>query len=129
MQDVSHLAVDRHRRRRRLCAGERRLALLVVAQVRIRMFARISPALVAFVGSVLLLAGLLGALYWTSQPNYKTGASEPLEIYCAAAMVKTIEAVAKEYEAEFGQPVILHPGPSRAILVRLEDARKGDLFL
>jgi molybdenum ABC transporter molybdate-binding protein len=88
------------------------------------MFSRLSPALVAFGGSILLLGGLIGALYWISLPVYK-----PLELYCAAAMVRTVETIAKDYEAEYGQQVLIHPGPSQAILVRMEEAKAGDLFL
>ncbi len=40
------------------------------------MLSRFSPALVAFGGSVLLLAGLIGALYWISRPNYTADAAE-----------------------------------------------------
>jgi molybdate transport system substrate-binding protein len=93
------------------------------------MLSRFSPALVAFGGSVLLLAGLIGALYWISRPNYTADAVDPLEIYCAAAMVKTVDTIAREYEAAFGQQVIIHTGSSQAILVRMEEAKRGDLFL
>lgn len=87
------------------------------------MFARVSPALAVFGGSVLLLAGLLGALYWTP------ASAKPLEIYCAAAMVKTVDTIAKDFEAECGQQVIIHPGSSRAVLNQMAEAQKGDLFL
>jgi molybdenum ABC transporter molybdate-binding protein len=93
------------------------------------MLSRFSPALIAFSGSVLLLAGLIGALYWISRPNYTHKAADPLEVYCAAAMLKTVEAIAADYEAEYGQRVLLHSGSSQAIFVRMEDAKKGDLFL
>jgi molybdenum ABC transporter molybdate-binding protein len=93
------------------------------------MLSRFSPALVVFAGSAVLLAGLVGGLWWISRPDYSGDAADPLEIYCAAAMVKTVEAVAKDYEKEYGQRVIFHPGPSQAILVQMEEAKKGDLFL
>jgi molybdenum ABC transporter molybdate-binding protein len=88
------------------------------------MFSRLSPALVAFAGSVLLFAGMIGALYWISQPSY-----QPLEIYCAAAMRQVVEAIARDYEAEYGQRVDIHAGPSQTILMRMEEAKSGDLFL
>ena len=93
------------------------------------MFSRFSPFLIAFGGSALVLAGLIGALYWIERPTYTSNGGDPLEIYCAAAMVKTVTTIAKEYEAEFGQSVIIHSGSSRSILNQLAEAKKGDLFL
>jgi molybdate transport system substrate-binding protein len=93
------------------------------------MFSRLSPALVVIGGSILLLGGLIGTLYWNSQPAFAPGKDPPLEIYCAAAMVKVVEAVGKDYDAEFGQKIIVHPGPSQALVVRLKESNKGDLFL
>lgn len=93
------------------------------------MFFRVSPALVAFGASVLLLMGLVGALYWISPSQSEGDGAPPLEIYCAAAMRLPIEAIASDYEKQFGQKVILHPGPSQTILFQLEQVKKGDLFL
>lgn len=93
------------------------------------MLSKFSPALVVFGGSIVLLAGLVGSLYWISRPQYASGAAQPLQIYCAAAMVKTVEAIAQEYTDEYKQQVVIHSGPSQAILVRLEEAKEGDLFL
>lgn len=93
------------------------------------MFFRVSPALVAFGASVLLLVGLVGALYWIGPSQSEGDGGPPLEIYCAAAMRLPIEAIASEYEKQFGQKVILHPGPSQTILFQLEQVKKGDLFL
>jgi molybdenum ABC transporter molybdate-binding protein len=87
------------------------------------MFARLSPPLVAFGASLLLFGALIAALFWTHD------SSEPLEIYCAEAMRVPLEAVAKEYEQEIGQKVVLHVGPSQTILSTLELRKKGDLFL
>ncbi len=88
------------------------------------MFARLSPALVAFGGSVLLLTGLIGALYYIGLPT-----NEPLEVYCAAAMRLPMEEIVKDYEVEHGQAVVLHFGPSQEILTQLELTKSGDLFL
>jgi molybdenum ABC transporter molybdate-binding protein len=90
---------------------------------------RLSPALVAFGASVLLLGGLVGALAWIRDTGPANSNAEPLEIYCAAALKLPLEAISKEYEAEFGQKVYLHFGPSQAILHNLEFMKKGDLFL
>ncbi len=88
------------------------------------MLARFSPALVVFAGSVLLLAGLIGTLYWIGADN-----STPLEIYCAAAMRTPIEEIVKDYEKEFGQKVVTHFGASQTMLVNMELAKNGDLYM
>jgi molybdate transport system substrate-binding protein len=87
------------------------------------MLSRISPPLLAFGASVLLLAGLIGALYWD------TDAAPPLEVHCAEAMRLPMEAIKQDYEKETGQTVDLLFGPSQTILTNLELRRKGDLFL
>lgn len=93
------------------------------------MFARISPPLFAFGGSILLFVGLVGALYWTNQSTRRDGTGEPLIIYCAEAMRAPMEAIAREYEKDLNQEVRLHFGTSQTILANLELAQKGDLFL
>jgi molybdate transport system substrate-binding protein len=90
------------------------------------MFWRISPPLMAFGASILLLAGLLAALYWNSEP---AESGEPLEVYCAEALRIPLQAIAQEYEKEFRQKVILHFGPSQTILTNFELTKKGDLLL
>ena len=40
-----------------------------------------------------------------------------------------IEEIGKDFEKEHGQKVIAHFGPSQTILVNLELAKKGDLFM
>ena len=92
------------------------------------MLSKFSPALVAFGGSVLLLAGLIGALYWTRDTG-PAHSSEPLIVYCAEALRVPMEAIAKEYEADYKQKVEVRFGPSQTILANLELTRKGDLFL
>ena len=93
------------------------------------MLARLSPALVAFGGSVLLLAGLIGALYWISLPDYTTQKADPLIVYCAEAMRLPMEAIAAEYREEFGQPVEARYNSSQMILATFKLAKDGDLFL
>ena len=93
------------------------------------MFSRISPFLIAVVGSVLLVAGLVAGLYWTNDQGRLGQTAEPLVVYCAEAMRVPMEAIAQEYEAEFSQKVMLHPGPSQTLLVSMELAKTGDLFL
>ena len=82
-----------------------------------------SPALTIIAGTVLVLGVMIGGLYWISRPT------TALELYCAAAMLKPIQIIAADYKKETGQEVVLHPGPSQAILTQLELARDGDLFL
>ena len=93
------------------------------------MLSRFSPALVAFGGSVLLLAGLIGALYWTGDPGRANQTGEPLVVYCAEAMRVPLEAIAKEYQKEFNQTIVLRFNPSQTILASLELTKEGDLFL
>ncbi|MBI3823047.1 MAG: substrate-binding domain-containing protein, partial [Planctomycetes bacterium] len=93
------------------------------------MLSKFSPALVVFFGSVALLAGLVGSLYWISRPQFGAGNAEPLEIHCAAAMFQVVETIAQEYTTTYGQQVVIHAGPSQVILKHLEEAKKADLFL
>lgn len=93
------------------------------------MFSRLSPALVFFVGSVALLGGLVGALYWTRDTGPANSTEAPLEFYCAEAMRLPMEAIVLEYEAEIKQQVYLNFGASEAILFQLEKGKKSDLFL
>ena len=93
------------------------------------MLSKLSPALVAFGGSVLLLAGLIGALYWTNDTGRPSPSGEPLIVYCAEAMRVPLDAIAKEYETEYGHKVVLHFGPSQAILAKMDLMKNGDLFL
>ena len=78
---------------------------------------------------MLLLAGLIAALYWNSDGDRPPRTAEPLVVYCAEAMRVPMEAIAQDYEAEFGQKVILHGGASETLLVILAVAKTGDLFL
>jgi len=89
------------------------------------MFSRLPPALLAFGSSVLILAGLLTALYWTQNPDR----SAPLLVYCAESLRPTMTTAAENYQKEFGQRVEVRFGPSAAILTSLEVTGNGDLFL
>jgi molybdenum ABC transporter molybdate-binding protein len=93
------------------------------------MFARIHPAWLAFGGSILLLAGLIAALYWDPFAPAEPGGTEPLVVYCAEALRVPMEATARDYEREVGQKVSLHFGASQTILTSLVLTRQGDLFL
>ena len=93
------------------------------------MLSRFSPALVAFGGSLLLLGGLIGALYWTGDPGHVNQTGEPLIVYCAEAMRQPLTAIAAEYQNDFNQKVELRFGPSQTILATLDLTKQGDLFL
>jgi molybdate transport system substrate-binding protein len=93
------------------------------------MFSRFSPALVAFGGSVFLLAGLIGALCWTSDTGLAKRTGDPLIVYCAEAMRVPMDAIAQDYEREYEQKVELRFGASMSILANLSVTKQGDLFL
>jgi molybdate transport system substrate-binding protein len=93
------------------------------------MLSRIHPAWVAFGGSLLLFLALLGVLYWGPFSAETSHGGEPLLVYCGEALRGPMEPIAREYEAEHGQKVFLHFGPSQTILANLTVTQKGDLFL
>ena len=62
-------------------------------------------------GSVLLLAGLVYALYLEVQPQQEA-APQPLIVYCAAALKPAMQATAAEYERESGVKVEFRFGNS-----------------
>ncbi len=80
-------------------------------------------------GSVVALAVLVAGLYALRDKTENGNGGPPLEVYCAETMRESLTDIAADYEAEYGQRVILHPGPSQAILVNLELNKKGDLFI
>lgn len=61
--------------------------------------------------------------------NAPSGAPRPLVVYCAAALKKSVERLAKQYEQESGRQVQLSYGPSQTLLANLEVSRTGDLYL
>jgi molybdenum ABC transporter molybdate-binding protein len=93
------------------------------------MFGRLHPAWLAFGGSAALLAGLLAALYWTGNADEDAAAGPPLFVYAAEALRLPLEAVARDYEAETGQPVHLQFGASQTLLTNLQVTQQGDLFV
>src|SRR5215203_6107104 len=87
--------------------------------------------LLAFLGSVALLAGLVGLLVWGPEKWFtrQEQAAEPLVVYCAAGIRVPVEAVAREYEAAYGVPVQLQYGGSQTLLAGIEVSRRGDLYV
>jgi molybdate transport system substrate-binding protein len=87
--------------------------------------------LLAFLGSVAILAGLVGLLAWDPEKwlGGEEQPAEPLVVYCAAGIRAPVEAVAKEYEAAYGVPVQLQYGGSQTLLAGIEVSRRGDLYI
>jgi molybdenum ABC transporter molybdate-binding protein len=83
----------------------------------------------AFLGSALLLAFLLGLLFWNPGEWPAAGRGEPLVVFCAASQRAPVEAVARQYRQEFGVPVELQYGGSETLLTSIDVARRGDLYL
>jgi molybdenum ABC transporter molybdate-binding protein len=84
----------------------------------------------AFLGSVVLFAVLVGFLVWPSGDAGATGG--PIVIYCAAGIKPAVEAVTKEYERQYGVEIRLDYGGSQSLLTRLiedRDATHADLYL
>jgi molybdate transport system substrate-binding protein len=92
------------------------------------MFSRISPPLLAFGGSLLVLTGLVSILYWSGERT-RTTPTGTLVVYCAEAMRLPLEAIREQYESDFGQRVELRFDSSHAILAKLAITKQGDLFL
>src|SRR5689334_17538838 len=92
---------------------------------------RANTYLLAFLGSVAVLAGLVGLLAWDPENWLARGgqAAEPLVVYCAAGVRAPVEAVAKQYEAAYGVPVRLQYGGSQTLLAGIEVSRRGDLYI
>ena len=87
-------------------------------------------ALLAFLASIGALVALVSILGWDVRTWFSTAEKpRPLIVYCAAALKAPVEAVAKEYEQEFGVPVQLQYGASGDLLAKPEIARRGDLYL
>lgn len=76
--------------------------------------------------SVSVVAILLLLLIRTGD---RAGNAESLLLYCAAGMKTPVEAIAAQYEKEYGVRVQLQYGGSGTLLSNLEVAREGDLYL
>src|SRR5262245_46193938 len=90
---------------------------------------RIQSPWLSFLGSVLVVALLIGLLYWQGHRRRPPVPAEPLVVYCAAGLKMPVEAVAKQYEQEYGVPVQLQYGGSQTLLANLGVSRQGDLYL
>ena len=82
-----------------------------------------TPWLVA-IGSLALAVGLVALLQWqsrTARPD-RGAVEKPLIVFCAAGIKPPVEAVAHEYEQEFGVRVTSWPSLSKAECKALLDA-------
>ncbi len=95
---------------------------------------RANVAWIAFLASVVILAGLVGVLMMDWGGSHGRGAStresqQPLVVYCAANVQKPVTAIAKQYEAEYGVKVEPQFGPSQTLLANAQLSGKGDLYI
>jgi molybdenum ABC transporter molybdate-binding protein len=86
---------------------------------------RLNGPWLTFLGSVALLAALVGLLIWNPQETDK----RPLFVYCAAGIRPPVEAAAREYEELYGVRIQLTYGGSDTLLSNLEVSGRGDLYI
>ena len=79
--------------------------------------------------ALLLLSAalLLGGFAWKQMQT--SSDQRPLMIYCAAGLKKPIEAIASEYEKEFGAKVSLQYGGTGTLLSQMKVAKQGDILI
>lgn len=83
----------------------------------------------AFAGSVALLAGLVGLLFWQMSGD-RNQIGEPLVILSAESFRVPLDAIKLDFEKETNQPVEVRYGTSQDILTQLSiTTKQGDLFL
>ena len=87
-----------------------------------------APARKLFLGSVLLVAGLVALLVWRPVPG-PAASGRPLVVYCAAGLKPAIDRIAAEYTRRYGVVVQLQYGGSGTLLNNLRLAGRGDLYL
>lgn len=76
------------------------------------------------------LVVLTGVLIWTHFKDRFGGAeAETITVYCAAGLKIPVEAIAAQYEEEYGVEVRLEFGGTETLLNRLTIAKRGDLFI
>ncbi|MDB5322779.1 MAG: putative binding protein precursor [Phycisphaerales bacterium] len=89
-----------------------------------------NAAWVLFIGSIVALAVLIALLVLGApKPKGAAATKKPLIVYCAAGIKPPVEAVAKEYEQQFGVPIQLQYGASQSLLTNAQTSKTGDLYL
>lgn len=80
-------------------------------------------------GSVGLFLGLSLLLFIKPRPQVANTRRQTLLLYCAAGLKVPVEAIANNYQEEFGIEVQLQFGGSGTLLNNLKVSHRGDLFL
>ncbi len=70
-----------------------------------------------------------GVLIWMLIAPGKKSNVTPLLVFCAPAIKAPVEAIAREYEAEFNTKIELQFQPSQNLVNSAEVVRRGDVFL
>ncbi len=86
----------------------------------------------ALVFSILVIAVLIGVLWWPSGSDRtpgEDGDGSALMFYCAAGIKIPVEEVVEAYEVEYGVQIRLEYAGSGTLLSRLRVAGRGDLYL
>jgi len=79
--------------------------------------------------SIISLAVLVLLLRWHPEDSARAREPNTLLMYCAAGIKPPVEAVAQQYEQEYGGALQLQYGGSGTLLSNIRVARRGDLFL
>ncbi len=81
-----------------------------------------------FVASILVVIALRFLVFG---PDIDSGPQSegPLLFYCAAGIKPPVEAIAREYEREYGVPIRLEYAGSGALLAKITVSEQGDLYL
>lgn len=89
-----------------------------------------NPLITAAVGSAVVITGLLLLIYSDNSPSTRRAADvDELFVYCAAGVRPPLEAIAVNYQEEYGVRVRLQYGGSNTLVSQIEVARTGDLFV
>ncbi len=75
------------------------------------------------------MAALMALSAWMLWRHPKEAAAEPLVVYCAVGLKLPVEALAVEFEKQYGVGIQLQYGGSGTLLNNLQLARVGDLFV
>ena len=93
-----------------------------------RCAGNVHPGILYTIITLGILTVLFLLLPGRKNANLKT-TGKPLLVFCAAGIKPPVEAVAREYEKQFGVAVELQYGGSGTLLGNLRIAKSGDLFV
>lgn len=80
-------------------------------------------------GSILVLGILIALLPRRPTESPDRAENPPLFIYCGAGIRAPVDAAAKEYEKDYGVPIVFQYGPSQTLVAQAELSKTGDLIL